>query len=107
MNHPDPLFTQTPPRLGNQYRDDCLLVSWLHRMLPLTRLRETVIEWIRRSALTSFSRDRRSQVSPTTRRRPRCTTTASTVGDGCRTRREAASISPALPWPTLTRLRRS
>ena len=40
MNHPDPLFTQTPPRLGNQYRDDCLLVSWLHRMLPLTRLRE-------------------------------------------------------------------
>jgi acyl-CoA dehydrogenase len=33
-------FTQPTPRLGNQYRDDALLVSWLHRMLPLVRRRE-------------------------------------------------------------------
>ena len=40
MNEPEAPFTQTPPRLGNQYRDDPLLVSWLHRALPLLRLRE-------------------------------------------------------------------
>ena len=40
MKHVDPPFTQAPPRLGNQYRDDPLLVSWLHRTLPLARLRE-------------------------------------------------------------------
>jgi alkylation response protein AidB-like acyl-CoA dehydrogenase len=40
MNAPDPPFTQAPPQLGNQYRDDPLLVSWLQRMLPLARLRE-------------------------------------------------------------------
>ena len=27
-------FTQTGPRLGNQYRDDPLLGGWLRRMLP-------------------------------------------------------------------------
>jgi alkylation response protein AidB-like acyl-CoA dehydrogenase len=40
MNPRDPPFTQAPPQLGNQYRDDTLLVSWLHRTLPLGRLRE-------------------------------------------------------------------
>jgi len=40
MSDPEAPFTQTPPRLGNQYRDDPLLVSWLHRALPLGRLRE-------------------------------------------------------------------
>ena len=40
MSRPDDPFTQTPPWLGNQYRDDALLVSWLHRTLPLARLRE-------------------------------------------------------------------
>ena len=41
MNAPhDPPFTQAPPPLGNQYRDDALLVSWLRRTLPLTRMRE-------------------------------------------------------------------
>jgi len=36
----DPPFVQAAPALGNQYRDDALLVSWLHRVLPLARLRE-------------------------------------------------------------------
>jgi alkylation response protein AidB-like acyl-CoA dehydrogenase len=40
----EPPFLQAPPQLGNQYRDDALLVSWLHRMLPLGRLREFEIE---------------------------------------------------------------
>ena len=40
MSRVDQPFTQSPPRLGNQYRDDALLVSWLHRTLPLARLRE-------------------------------------------------------------------
>jgi alkylation response protein AidB-like acyl-CoA dehydrogenase len=39
MNRRDGSFTQAPPQLGNQYRDDPLLVSWLHRTLPLKRAR--------------------------------------------------------------------
>src|SRR5512137_899595 len=37
MNAPEsaqPLFTQAPPRLGNQFRDDPLLASWLARTIP-------------------------------------------------------------------------
>jgi acyl-CoA dehydrogenase len=30
----DELFTQTPPRLGNSFRDDPLLTTWLRRTLP-------------------------------------------------------------------------
>jgi alkylation response protein AidB-like acyl-CoA dehydrogenase len=37
---PTALFTQTPPELGNQYRDDPLLAGWLRRMLPAEVLRE-------------------------------------------------------------------
>jgi alkylation response protein AidB-like acyl-CoA dehydrogenase len=33
------LFTQAPPDLGNQYRDDPLLVGWLRRILPADVLR--------------------------------------------------------------------
>src|SRR6188472_1480775 len=36
--HPDnwqeTLFTQAPPALGNSFRDDPLLVTWLRRTLP-------------------------------------------------------------------------
>src|SRR5690606_33182303 len=34
------LFTQTPPRLGNQYRDDAFLRAYLRRVLPPEVLRE-------------------------------------------------------------------
>jgi alkylation response protein AidB-like acyl-CoA dehydrogenase len=34
------LFTQSPPELGNQYRDDPLLAGWLARTLPAEVLRE-------------------------------------------------------------------
>ena len=43
MNAPDsaqPLFTQAPPRLGNQFRDDPLLGPWLRRMIPAEHARE-------------------------------------------------------------------
>jgi len=33
LRPPSP-FTQSPPELGNQYRDDPLLAGWLRRMLP-------------------------------------------------------------------------
>jgi alkylation response protein AidB-like acyl-CoA dehydrogenase len=33
----DPLFTQSPPSLGNSFRDDPLLRSWLSRHLPQDR----------------------------------------------------------------------
>lgn len=33
MNAPE-IFVQAPPRLGNQYRDDAFLRSWLRRKLP-------------------------------------------------------------------------
>jgi len=29
------MFTQAPPQLGNQYRDDPLLGGWLRRTLPV------------------------------------------------------------------------
>ena len=34
------LFTQNPPELGNQYRDDPLLAGWLRRTLPADVLRD-------------------------------------------------------------------
>ncbi|MBB6094336.1 alkylation response protein AidB-like acyl-CoA dehydrogenase [Povalibacter uvarum] len=34
------IFIQSPPRIGNQYRDDALLKSWLRRKLPADMLRE-------------------------------------------------------------------
>jgi alkylation response protein AidB-like acyl-CoA dehydrogenase len=43
MNAPEsaqPLFTQAPPRLGNQFRDDPLLGPWLRRMIPAEHARE-------------------------------------------------------------------
>ena len=39
-NWQDSLFTQSAPELGNQYRDDPLLGSWLRRTLPAESLRE-------------------------------------------------------------------
>jgi len=36
----DAPFTQPPPRLGNQYRDDPLLGSWLRRTLSLAQMRD-------------------------------------------------------------------
>lgn len=47
MNDPNwqqSLFTQAPPELGNQYRDDPLLASWLRRTLPADVLRELAPE---------------------------------------------------------------
>jgi alkylation response protein AidB-like acyl-CoA dehydrogenase len=41
MSRPDwqqELFTQSPPRLGNSFRDDPLLGGWLRRALPVERL---------------------------------------------------------------------
>jgi len=43
-NWPQALFTQSPPELGNQYRDDPLLAGWLQRMLPAEVLRELATE---------------------------------------------------------------
>ena len=43
MNDPSwqqALFTQSPPELGNQYRDDPLLGGWLRRTLPPATLQE-------------------------------------------------------------------
>ncbi len=37
MAMPD-IFVQSPPRLGNQYRDDAFLRSWLRRKLPVESL---------------------------------------------------------------------
>ena len=34
------IFVQSPPRLGNQYRDDAFLKSWLRRKLPAGVLRD-------------------------------------------------------------------
>jgi len=39
-NWRDSLFTQSAPELGNQYRDDPLLDSWLRRTMPPESLRE-------------------------------------------------------------------
>jgi alkylation response protein AidB-like acyl-CoA dehydrogenase len=39
-NWQDSLFTQSAPELGNQYRDDPLLGSWLRRTMPPESLRE-------------------------------------------------------------------
>jgi alkylation response protein AidB-like acyl-CoA dehydrogenase len=39
QNWQQALFTQAPPELGNQYRDDPLLCGWLGRMLPADVLR--------------------------------------------------------------------
>jgi alkylation response protein AidB-like acyl-CoA dehydrogenase len=38
------LFTQSPPELGNQYRDDPLLAGWLQRTLPVEVLGELAPE---------------------------------------------------------------
>jgi alkylation response protein AidB-like acyl-CoA dehydrogenase len=38
------LFTQAPPRLGNQYRDDPLLTSWLRRTMPDEVARDVTVE---------------------------------------------------------------
>jgi alkylation response protein AidB-like acyl-CoA dehydrogenase len=38
------LFTQAPPRLGNQYRGDPLLASWLRRTFPQDLAREVEAE---------------------------------------------------------------
>jgi acyl-CoA dehydrogenase len=38
------LFTQSPPELGNQYRDDPLLAGWLRRSVPADVLRDLVPE---------------------------------------------------------------
>jgi len=38
------LFTQSPPKLGNQYRDDPLLGSWLRRTFPKDAARELEAE---------------------------------------------------------------
>jgi acyl-CoA dehydrogenase len=37
-------FTQTPPQLGNQYRDDPLLGGWLRRVLPVEVCRDLADE---------------------------------------------------------------
>jgi acyl-CoA dehydrogenase len=37
-------FTQTPPDLGNQYRDDPLLGGWLRRVLPVEVCRDLADE---------------------------------------------------------------
>src|SRR5258706_11848791 len=34
------LYTQSPPRLGNQYLDDLFLRAYLHRVLPMEVLRD-------------------------------------------------------------------
>jgi alkylation response protein AidB-like acyl-CoA dehydrogenase len=39
QNRQQALFTQAPPQLGNQYRDDPLLAGWLRRTLPAEVLR--------------------------------------------------------------------
>jgi len=47
MNAPEsaqPLFTQAPPRLGNQFRDDPLLGPWLRRTIPAEHAREIAAE---------------------------------------------------------------
>jgi alkylation response protein AidB-like acyl-CoA dehydrogenase len=47
MNAPEsaqPLFTQAPPRLGNQFRDDPLLGPWLRRTIPAEHSREIAAE---------------------------------------------------------------
>src|SRR5512141_604029 len=38
------LFTQAPPQLGNQFRDDPLLASWLRRTIPSAAAREIAAE---------------------------------------------------------------
>jgi hypothetical protein len=38
------LFTQAPPQLGNQFRDDPLLGSWLRRTMPPEAAREIAAE---------------------------------------------------------------
>ncbi len=38
------LFTQAPPQLGNQFRDDPLLASWLRRTIPAEAAREIAAE---------------------------------------------------------------
>jgi len=35
---PQALFTQSPPRLGNSFRDDPLLAGWLRRVFPVASL---------------------------------------------------------------------
>lgn len=39
------IFIQSAPRIGNQYRDDALLKSWLRRKLPGDMLREVEAEF--------------------------------------------------------------
>ena len=56
------LFTQAPPRLGNQYRGDPLLASWLRRTFPQDLAREVEAELDElggvESALTKIAIDR-------------------------------------------------
>lgn len=44
VNWQDALFTQAAPQLGNQFRDDPLLGSWLRRTLPADAARELAEE---------------------------------------------------------------
>ena len=55
VNWQDALFTQAAPQLGNQFRDDPLLGSWLRRTLPADAARELTDELDELGALAGGS----------------------------------------------------